>query len=122
MSTDGSDDSVGESGDFVATRDDAAPADIIEEAEPAGEPVDDAAAETDESVAGSFAPDVAVTPQMPNPENVLFVSLGVFLSILVLAQVLPGGITPAAVVGVAVAVAVATVVCYGILTWTTPDT
>lgn len=112
-------------------------ADIIEEAEPAvrvdnsGEEyavsvVADAEADTadeDEAVAGSFAPDVAVTPQAPARENVVFVALGVYLTILALAQTVPGiGVAPATIGLVTVVVAVGTAVCYGALLWTTPDT
>ena len=112
--------------------------DIIEEAEPAVR-VDDSdeeyavsvvtdaeAADEDEedgAVAGSFAPDVAVTPQLPARENVIFVALGVYLTILALAQTIPGvGVAPATIGLVTVLVAVGTAACYGVLVWTTPDT
>ena len=112
-------------------------ADIIEEAEPTVR-VDDSddeyavsvvtdAEEDDEeedgAVAGSFAPDVAVTPQAPARENVVFVALGVYLTILALAQTIPGvGVAPATIGLVTVAIAVGTAACYGVLVWTTPDT
>jgi len=94
--------------------------DINEEAEPTVG-VDDS--DEEGAVAGSFAPDVAVTPQTPARENVIFVALGVYLTILALAQTIPGvGVAPATIGLVTVAVAVGTAACYGVLVWTTPGT
>jgi hypothetical protein len=95
-------------------------ADIIDEAEPVQMADDDA---DEGAVAGSFAPEVSVTPQRPAPENVAFVALGVYLTLLALASAIPGGgVAPQAVVVVAVVVSVVTLLCYGVLVRTTPDT
>ena len=121
MSSDGRDDSAGDD-EFVATYEPATAADIIEEAEPARTGEGEAAGE-EGAVAGSFAPAVSVTPQRPAPENVLFVALGAYLSILVLVQMVPGvGIAPTTAVALTAVVAVTTLVCYGVLVWTSPDT
>lgn len=105
-------------------------ADIIDEAEPTAVAADDTesiAAADDEAddgaVAGSFAPEVSVTPQRPAPENVAFVALGVYLTLLALASAIPGGgVAPQAVLVVAVVVGAVTLLCYGVLVRTTPDT
>jgi len=77
----------------------------------------------DGAVAGSFAPDLAVVPQLPARENVVFVALGVYLTLLALAETIPSvGVAAETVVGITVVVAVLTVVSYGILVRTTPDT
>ncbi|MDS0281090.1 DUF7312 domain-containing protein [Haloarcula onubensis] len=114
MSADGSD----EGDEFVAEYENATTADIIEEAEPSA-----ATDETDDegAVAGSFAPDVAVTPQAPTPENTLFVALGICLTILALADTVVG-LSLVLVAAVLVAVALTTAVCYGVLVRTTPET
>jgi len=117
----------------VSVDDDTTVADIIEEAEPtatdgtSGQSVraDDVggvsvATDEEDAVAGSFAPDMAVMPQTPARENVLFVALGAYLTIVALAQTI--GVAPTAIVGMTVAVVVGTLVCYGILVQTTPDT
>lgn len=126
MPADGSDDRAGEGDDFVAEYDRSTPADIIEEAEP----VSDSDTHTDgddqedgDAVAGSFAPDVEVVPQLPKLENVVFVALGVYFTLLALAETIPGvGVAVETVVAVTVLVAVLTAVSYGILVKTTPDT
>jgi len=126
MPADGSENRAGEDDDFVAEYDRSTPADIIEEAEPASD--GDARVEEDDqedgdAVAGSFAPDVEVVPQLPKLENVVFVALGVYLTLLALAETIPGvGVAVDTVVAVTVLVAVLTAVSYGILGKTTPDT
>lgn len=95
-------------------------ADIIDEAEQPAAAADDA---DEGAVAGSFAPEVSVTPERPAPENVAFVALGVYLTLLALASAIPGGgVAPQAVVVVAVVVGAVTLLCYGVLVRTTPDT
>jgi len=119
MSADGS----GEDDEFVAEYDRSTAADVIEEAEPGSDADDQADSDEEGAVAGSFAPDVDVVPQLPSRENVAFVALGVYLGILVLAETIPSVAVSAAMVAVVtVAVAALTVVSYGILVRTTPDT
>lgn len=113
MSADGSDDED----EFVAEYENATAADVIEEAEPSAAPD----GEDEGAVAGSFAPDIEVTPQTPTPENTLFVALGVCLTILALADTVVG-LSLVLVAGVVAAVGLATAVCYGVLVRTTPDT
>jgi hypothetical protein len=121
MSADGSDDTAAESDEFVAEYEPATAADVIEEAEPAADENDED--EDEGAVAGSFAPDVAVTPQRPARENVIFVALGVYLTLLAFAETLPAvGTAPATIAGLTVLVAVGTLLCYGVLLRTTPDT
>ena len=133
MSADGSDDRVdadADDDDFVAEYEPATAADIIEEAEPSAAAAREADADADTdpaddegAVAGSFAPDVEVTPQRPARENVVFVALGVYLTLLAFAETLPGiGTAPATIAGLTVLVAVGTLLCYGVLVRTTPDT
>lgn len=124
MSADGSDED-----EFVAEYEPATAADIIEEAEPSadGEPSETGHKEPSEAgddegaVAGSFAPDIEVTPQAPAPENTAFVALGICLTILALADTVVG-LSLVLVAGVVAAVGLTTTVCYGVLVWTTPDT
>ncbi|WP_276251522.1 DUF7312 domain-containing protein [Haloarcula rara] len=118
MSADGSDED-----EFVAEYEHATAADIIEEAEPSATAEGDDAEEDEEegAVAGSFAPDIEVTPQAPAPENTLFVALGVFLTILALADTVVG-LSLMLVATVFAAVGLTTAVCYGVLVRTTPDT
>ena len=126
MSADGSEDRAGEDDEFIAEYDRSTAADIIEEAEPVSDSTAYAEADTQEdgdAVAGSFAPDIEVVPQLPDPENVVFVALGVYLTILALAETIPGvGVAIETFVAVTVLVAVLTAVSYGILVKTTPDT
>jgi len=120
MSTDGSDDRTDD--EFVAEYEPATAADIIDEAEPvADEGADTAPDDDDGAVAGSFSPDVAVTPQAPAPENTLFVALGVYFAVLALVDTVIG-LTPVQVVGIALTIGAVTLVSYGILVRTTPDT
>ena len=110
MSADGSD----EGDEFIAEYDPSTAADVIEEAEPS-------AAEDEGAVAGSFAPDIEVSPQSPTPENTLFVALGICLTILALADTAVG-LDLMLVATVVAAVGLVTAVCYGVLVRTTPDT
>jgi hypothetical protein len=113
MTPDGSDD---RDDAFVAEYEPATAADIIDEAEPPADGDDDEGA-----VAGSITPDVEVTPQAPTPENTLFVALGIYLTILALADTTVG-LDPRLAVGAFVAIAATTAACYGVLVKTTPDT
>ncbi len=137
MSADGSDDAAADSDDFVSEYEPATAADVIEEAEPSASDAvaadgeresgtDEAEAEAEDeegAVAGSFAPDVEVTPQRPARENVVFVALGVYLTLLAFAETLPAiGTAPATIAGLTALVAVGTLLCYGVLVRTTPDT
>jgi len=117
MSADGSDED-----ELVAEYENVTAADIIEEAEPVAAADDaDETGDEDGAVAGSFAPDVEVTPQSPTPENTLFVALGAYLTVLALAETVVG-LDLQLVAGVTVAVAVVSVLCYGVLVRTTPET
>lgn len=123
MPADGSDERVGADDEFIAEYDRSTAADIIEEAEPVSDGDEGDTQEDGDAVAGSFAPDIEVVPQLPEPENVVFVALGVYLAILALAETIPGvGVAVETFVAVTVLVAVLTAVCYGILVKTTPDT
>ncbi len=117
MSADGSD----ERDEFVAEYENATAADVIEEAEPSAADGDRSDGDDEGAVAGSFAPDIEVTPQTPTPENTLFVALGVCLTILALADTVVG-LSLMLVAGVVAAVGLGTAVCYGVLVRTTPDT
>jgi len=119
MSADGSDDGD----EFVAEYENATAADIIEEAEPstaADEGQSEDGADDEGAVAGSFAPDIEVTPQAPAPENTMFVALGVCLTILALADTV-AGLSLVLVATVVAAVGLTTAVCYGVLVRTTPE-
>ena len=134
MSADGSDEEEG-----VAESESATVADIIEEAEPSAtadgersEAVEEGrstvvdgerseAGDEEGAVAGSFAPDIEVTPQAPAPENTMFVALGVCLTILALADTVVG-LSLVLVATVVATVGLTTAVSYGVLVWTTPDT
>ena len=109
MSADRSD----EGDEFIAEYEPSTAADVIEEAEPS--------AAEEGAVAGSFAPDIEVSPQSPTPENTLFVALGICLTILALADTAVG-LDLALVATVVAAVGLVTAVCYGVLVRTTPDT
>jgi len=119
MSADGRDDDE----EFVAEYENATAADIIEEAEPSATADGREDAETDEegAVAGSFAPDIEVSPQSPTPENTLFVALGICLTILALADTVVG-LSLVLVTAVVAGVGFTTAVCYGVLVRTTPET
>ncbi|MBX0302347.1 hypothetical protein [Haloarcula salinisoli] len=126
MSADGSDED-----EVVAESEPATVADIIEEAEPsatvdgerseAGHEERSEAGDDEGAVAGSFAPDIEVTPQAPTPENTMFVALGVCLTILALADTIVG-LSLVLVATVFAAVGLTAAVCYGVLVHTTPET
>jgi hypothetical protein len=120
MSADGSDESA-EDDDFVAEYEYATEADVID---PDGDDVIDEEphdGDDEGAVAGSFAPDVTVTPQMPVPEHVAFVAAGVYLTILALLETIPGiGTSLPTIAVVTAGVAAVTLVCYRVLVWTTP--
>jgi hypothetical protein len=75
----------------------------------------DAADEEEDAVAGSFAPDLEVTPNAPKPENVVFVALGVCIAILSLGRMFLGAemYAPSILGGVVLSVALGTAVLYG---------
>ncbi|MDS0220719.1 hypothetical protein NDI54_05055 [Haloarcula sp. S1AR25-5A] len=76
----------------------------------------DAADEEEGAVAGSFAPDLDVTPGVPKPENVVFVALGVCIAILAFGRMFLGAdmYAPTMLGGVVLAVAVGTAALYGL--------
>ncbi|KAA9396863.1 hypothetical protein Har1130_03350 [Haloarcula sp. CBA1130] len=87
-------------------------ADVIPvEDDPDGDAVDD----EEGAVAGSFAPDLEVTPDAPKPENVVFVALGVCIAILALGRMFLGAnmYAPSILGGVVLSVALGTAVLYG---------
>ncbi|EMA06783.1 hypothetical protein SAMN05443574_105210 [Haloarcula vallismortis] len=75
----------------------------------------DAADDEEGAVAGSFAPDLNVTPDAPKPENVVFVALGVCIAILALGRMFLGAemYTPSVLGGVVLSVALGAAVLYG---------
>jgi len=75
----------------------------------------DATDEEEGAVAGSFAPDLNVTPDAPKPENVVFVALGVCIAILALGRMFLGAemYAPSILGGVVLSVALGTAVLYG---------
>ena len=79
------------------------------------DPDGDVAADEEGAVAGSFAPDLEVTPDAPKPENVIFVALGVCIAILALGRMFLGAemYTPSILGGVVLSVALGTAVLYG---------
>jgi len=118
MSADGSEEVEGDD-DFVESYEFATEADVIPP------DADDAEADDEEgAVAGSFAPDLQVRPQTPAPENVLFVAVGVYIATLALGQLVVGNVVyePVGLATITAGVAALTVVCYGVLVRTDPDT
>jgi hypothetical protein len=75
----------------------------------------DAADDQEGAVAGSFAPDLEVTPGAPKPENVVFVALGVCIAVLALGRMFLGAemYAPSVLGGVVLTVAFGTAVLYG---------
>ncbi|GCF14970.1 hypothetical protein Harman_29050 [Haloarcula mannanilytica] len=91
-------------------------ADVIQVEEGAATDTGAAAdAEEEGAVAGSFAPDLEVTPDAPKPENVVFVALGVCIAILAFGRMFLGAeiYAPMTLGGVILAVAVGTAALYG---------
>lgn len=121
MSADGSDEVAAEEDDgFVESYEFATEADVIP---PDG--ATDADAEDEEgAVAGSFAPDLQVSPQSPAPENVLFVAIGVYIATLSLGQIFIGNVVyePLGLIAITAGVAALAIACYGVLVRTDPDT
>jgi len=123
MSADGSEEVEGDD-DFVESYEFATEADVIppdaDDAEADAESADD----EEGAVAGSFAPDLQVRPQTPAPENVLFVAVGVYIATLALGQLVVGNVVyePVGLATITAGVAALTVVCYGVLVRTDPDT
>ncbi|EMA33126.1 DUF7312 domain-containing protein [Haloarcula japonica] len=76
---------------------------------------DSDAADEEGAVAGSFAPDLDVTPGVPKPENVVFVALGVCIAILAFGRMFLGAeiYAPMTLGGVVLAVAIGTAALYG---------
>ncbi|WP_336336976.1 DUF7312 domain-containing protein [Haloarcula brevis] len=74
-----------------------------------------AADDEEGAVAGSFAPDLEVTPDTPKPENVVFVALGVCIAVLALGRMFLGAemYAPSVLGGVVLAVALGTAALYG---------
>jgi hypothetical protein len=81
--------------------------------------------EADEgAVAGSFAPDLEVTPGRPRLENVVFVALGVYVAALAVGRMFVGAsmYTPETLGALTVSVIAGTALLYGFFTRTNPDT
>jgi hypothetical protein len=105
------DDAAASNDTFAEEYELATDADVIQ-----GEGGSDEAADDEEgAVAGSFAPDLNVTPDAPKPENVVFVALGVCIAILALGRMFLGAqmYTPSTLTGVVLSVALGTAVLYG---------
>ncbi|WP_276272310.1 hypothetical protein [Haloarcula litorea] len=105
-----------ETGDFVEAYEYATEADVIQV-----EAADDG---DEEAVAGSFTPDVEVTPGRPEPESVIFVALGVYIAVVALGQVVLGDAiyAPTTLAAITAAVAGTAALCYGVFVRTNPDT
>ncbi|MFB6223838.1 MAG: hypothetical protein ABEH86_09245 [Haloarcula sp.] len=75
----------------------------------------DAADDEEGAVAGSFAPDLEVTPDAPELENVAFVALGVFIAIIAFGRMFLGAdvYAPMTLGGVILAVVVGAAALYG---------
>ena len=126
MSADGSDEFAAEEDEgFVESYEFATEADVIPPDDDEVAADAETAEEDDEgAVAGSFAPDLRVSPQTPTPENAVFVAVGVYIATLALGQLVVGSVVyePTGLVGITVGVAALTAACYGILVRTDPDT
>lgn len=75
----------------------------------------DAVDDEEGAVAGSFAPDLEVTPDAPELENVAFVALGVFIAIIAFGRMFLGAdvYAPMTLGGVILAVVVGAAALYG---------
>ncbi|WP_423999969.1 DUF7312 domain-containing protein [Haloarcula salina] len=102
----GRDETAARDGGFTEEYELATEADVIE--------VEDD--EEEGAVAGSFAPDLEVTPGTPKAENVVFVALGVIFAILALGRMFlgPTMYAPTTLAGVILAVLVGTAALYGL--------
>lgn len=105
----GRDETAARDGGFTEEYELATEADVIEVE-------DDSDGETEGAVAGSFAPDLEVTPGTPKAENVAFVALGVIVAILALGRMFlgPQMYAPTTLGGVILAVLVGTAALYGL--------
>jgi tetrahydromethanopterin S-methyltransferase subunit A len=76
------------------------------------------------AVAGSFAPDLEVTPGRPRLENVVFVALGVYVAALAVGRMFVGAsmYTPETLGALTIIVIAGTALLYGFFTRTNPDT
>ncbi|MFC6974253.1 hypothetical protein ACFQL1_05600 [Halomicroarcula sp. GCM10025709] len=105
---------------FVEEYDNATEADVIrvDDTEDAENPYDDG------SEAGTFSPDVEVTPGRPSVESVVFVALGVYIGLLAIGGMFAGPAlaSPTVLGGMTAAVAVGAAVLYGLFVRTNPDT
>ncbi|MBV0901510.1 DUF7312 domain-containing protein [Haloarcula salina] len=104
----GRDETAARDGGFTEEYELATEADVIE--------VEDDAEEGEGAVAGSFAPDLEVTPGTPKAENVAFVALGVIFAILALGRMFLGQqmYAPTTLAGVILVVLVGTAALYGL--------
>jgi len=104
----GRDETAARDGGFTEEYELATEADVIE--------VEEDADETEGAVAGSFAPDLEVTPGTPKAENVAFVALGVIVAIIALGRMFLGQqmYAPTTLAGVILAVLVGTAALYGL--------
>ena len=86
--------------------------------------VGEAEEEDDGAVAGSFAPDLDVTPGTPRLENVVFVALGVYAAALAVGRMFVGAsmYTPATLGALTVGVVAGTALLYGFFVGSNPDT
>ncbi|WP_276276693.1 DUF7312 domain-containing protein [Haloarcula regularis] len=75
-------------------------------------------------MAGSFAPDLEVTPGRPRLENVVFVALGVYVAALAVGRMFVGAsmYTPETLGALTAGVVAGTALLYGFFTRTNPDT
>lgn len=111
-----------ESKRFAEEYEGATEADVIR-VDPEEEP-DDATPYEEGSEAGTFSPDVEVTPGHPSVESVIFVALGVYIGLLAITGMFAGPAlaSPTVLGGMTAAVAVGAAVLYGLFVRTNPDT
>ncbi|MFC7027552.1 hypothetical protein ACFQJ5_08060 [Halomicroarcula sp. GCM10025324] len=88
------------------------------------EMIQEAADDEDGAVAGSFAPDLDVTPGTPRLENVVFVALGVYAAALAVGRMFVGAsmYTPETLGALTVGVVAGTALLYGFFVGSNPDT
>jgi len=83
--------------------------------DPSPEPSSEGGDETTGNVAGSITPGTDVTPETPTLEHVVFVALGVYITILAFGRFIAGAAIydPATLAAVTFAVAAGTALLYG---------
>jgi len=83
--------------------------------DPSPDPSPDGSDDEEAAVAGSFSPDVDVSPGTPKPESVVFVALGVYVTMLAIGRLIAGPemYEPTTLAAVTFAVAAGAALLYG---------